>query len=201
MQGPNKIFEETAINYLRDIKSLNFQGISEKLGLRPHKNKYMIHFLNRNYIITDNGFQTVSNENAPYDVLIVLCRYLLLCPEKKPLDKELSSFRDLKDSGPLTVYFSHDVEMKIANHFAGKKDQLIKACKALGGYESGVFTGYDFGARFDVLPKIPMVLLFNDRDNEFDATVKLLFEKRAAAYLDAECLAILGNILYRSLIT
>ncbi len=201
MQGPNKIFEETAINYLKDIKTLDFKSLSGKLGLRPHGNRHMIRFLNKDYIISDSGFYTVSNENAPYDVLIVLCRYLLLCPKEEPKGKELSSFRDLKDSGPLTVYFSHDVEMKIANHFAGKKDQLAKACKALGGFENGDFEGYDVGARFDVLPKIPVVLFFNDRDDEFDATAKLLFEKRAEAYLDAECLAILGNIFYRSLIT
>jgi hypothetical protein len=78
---------------------------------------------------------------------------------------------------------------------------MIRACRLLGGYESGVSAGYDMGVRFDVLPKIPLVLLFNDRDNEFDATVTLLFGKRAESYLDAECLAILGNLLCQSLKT
>ena len=124
-----------------------------------------------------------------------------MCPAVEPAGAELSSFRDFKDSGPLTVYFSHDVETKTARRFAGKKDALIRACRLSGGYESGVSAGYDAGARFDALPKIPVVLLFNDKGDEFDATAKLLFEKRAESYLDAECLAILGNLLCQCLIT
>ena len=45
------------------------------------------------------------------------------------------------------------------------------------------------------LPKVPVLLLFNDADDEFPADCKVLFERRAEHYLDMECLAILGNIL------
>ncbi len=201
MPEPNKAFKETCENYINKIQALDLREISERLGLKPSGDRFALRCLNRDYIISEQGFHTVSNESAPLDVLIVLSRYLLLCPVSEPAGAELSSFRDLKDSGPLTVYFAHDVEMKIAMHFSGKKDELIRICRIKGGYESGVSAGYDFGARFDVLPKIPVVLLFNDKDKEFDATAKLLFEKRADAYLDAECLAILGNLFCRSLIT
>jgi hypothetical protein len=201
MPGPNTVFKETCQNYLKEIQRIDLQEISEKLGLTTHGDNFFIRCLNREYNISEHGFQTISHETAPYDVFIVLSRYLLMCPAVEPAGAELSSFRDFKDSGPLTVYFSHDVETKMARHFAGKKDELIMACRSMGGYESGVSAGYDVGARFDVLPKIPLVLLFNDRDNEFDATVTLLFEKRAESYLDAECLAILGNLLCQSLKT
>ncbi len=53
--------------------------------------------------------------------------------------------------------------------------------------------------QFNALPKLPMVLLFNDRDEEFPAQAKILFEQRAEVYLDAECLAILGNLLFQRL--
>jgi dienelactone hydrolase len=49
--------------------------------------------------------------------------------------------------------------------------------------------------RFDALPKIPILLLFNDADDEFPAQCLLLFERRAEKYLDMECLAILGWLL------
>jgi len=45
------------------------------------------------------------------------------------------------------------------------------------------------------LPKVPVLLLFDDADEEFPAQCKVLFERRAKNYLDPECLAILGMLL------
>ena len=45
---------------------------------------------------------------------------------------------------------------------------------------------------FDALPKIPMLLLFNDKDDEFPAQCSVLFENRAQKFLDMECLAMVG---------
>jgi hypothetical protein len=45
------------------------------------------------------------------------------------------------------------------------------------------------------LPKVPVLLLFDDVDEEFPAQCKVLFERRAEHYLDPECLAIIGRLL------
>jgi hypothetical protein len=47
----------------------------------------------------------------------------------------------------------------------------------------------------DSIPKVPLLLLYNDADDEFPAHCSILFERRAEKYLDAECLAILGMLL------
>jgi hypothetical protein len=47
----------------------------------------------------------------------------------------------------------------------------------------------------DVLPKVPSLLLFNDKDDEFPAQCSVLFEKRADKFLDMECLAMVGMLL------
>jgi Domain of unknown function (DUF3786) len=39
---------------------------------------------------------------------------------------------------------------------------------------------------------VPILLVFNDRDEDFPAHCSLLFERRAEKYLDMECLAMLG---------
>ena len=54
--------------------------------------------------------------------------------------------------------------------------------------------------KFDVLPRIPLLLLFNDADEDFPAHCSVLFEKRADTFLDAECLAIAGRLLFNKLI-
>ena len=58
---------------------------------------------------------------------------------------------------------------------------------------------YDLALKIDALPRVPIFLLFNDADEEFGAECRLLFERRAAAYLDMESTAILGVMLSAAL--
>ena len=48
---------------------------------------------------------------------------------------------------------------------------------------------------FEALPKVPILMLFNDGDDEFSARCLVLFERRAEKYLDMECLATVGWLL------
>jgi hypothetical protein len=54
---------------------------------------------------------------------------------------------------------------------------------------------YDITLVFQPLPRIPLRLLFNDKDDEFPAQCVILFERRAEDFLDTECLAIIGHFL------
>jgi len=105
------------------------------------------------------------------------------------------AYRDFKDSGPLTSYFPNAVEKPIARQFSGKLRELEKSCKAHGGFPPDIEISYELSMKFNPLPKVPMLLLYNDVDEEFPAHCSLLFEKHADKYLDAESLAILGMIL------
>ena len=61
--------------------------------------------------------------------------------------------------------------------------------------DSGNKLPYDVALAIPALPRVPLHLLFMDADDEFPAQCRILFERRAEAYLDMECLAILGWLL------
>ena len=65
----------------------------------------------------------------------------------------------------------------------------------IGGVQPQQNYPYDVAVVFRVLPRIPILLLFNDKDEEFDVQTAILFEKRADRFLDAECLAMLAEYL------
>jgi len=46
---------------------------------------------------------------------------------------------------------------------------------------------YDISAMFKALPRLPILFLFNDKDDQFPAQTSILYERRAASFLDAEC--------------
>ncbi|MCP4666106.1 MAG: DUF3786 domain-containing protein, partial [Deltaproteobacteria bacterium] len=77
--------------------------------------------------------------------------------------------------------------------------ELAEASNALGGRPPDMDLSYELSVQFDPLPRVPLLMLFNDQDEEFPATCSVLFERRAEKYLDAECLAMLGRLLFTSL--
>ncbi len=83
----------------------------------------------------------------------------------------------------------------VAEHFAGKLTALERACETLGGFPPDIELSYELSMQFNALPRVPLLLLYNDVDNEFPAHCSMLFKQGADKYLDAECLAILGGIL------
>jgi len=118
-----------------------------------------------------------------------------MCPTDFPRGEGWASYRDFRDTGPLTVYFPDNVERPIAAHFSGKLDRLKAASLALGGFPPASAPAYDLVMQFNALPRIALLLLFNDADAEFPAQCSVLFQKTADQFLDPECLAMLARIL------
>ena len=199
MPQVSPVFEETYAHYLSKVAVLDLSSIASKLGARAEEDRLVISLFDRAYVVGPQGITESAGPRPSFDTCIVLFKYILLCPDQQPAGSDWSSFRDLKDSGPLTKYFANEVERLIAGHFAGRKAALISAGQRLGGKPPNVDLSYDVSLRFEPLARVPLLLLFNDQDEEFPAQCSVLFEERAESYLDAECLAILGGMLARQL--
>jgi hypothetical protein len=91
------------------------------------------------------------------------------------------------------------VTRPIAETFSGRLAELEKAGKKMGGYASNEEFPYDLCMQFDALPKVPLLLLFNDQDDEFPAQCGVLFEKRTEKFIDMECLAMVGMLFFEYL--
>lgn len=190
------IYEKTLTNYLAQLEGLDLASLAEKLGCDVENTEMIIPLFGKRHRVSDKGIVAPSGQQPPFDQCVILCKYLLLCPDDPPKDYEWVSYRGLKDSGPLTKYFANDVEGAISESFKGRALQLVKASEALGWCTPGIEPSYDLTVQFDALPRVPVVLLYNDADDEFPANCSVLFENRAENYLDAECLAILGRLLF-----
>jgi hypothetical protein len=199
MTSKNSVFEKTYKYYIAQVAEIDFKPIEQKLGVHAEGNDVTISLFGKPHKVSKNGITNPEGKRPSLDICVILCKYLLLCPDVYPREKEWVSFRDLKNSGPLTSYFANDVERAIAVCFAGRLDDLKEASKLLGGYPPDIEVAYDLAMQFDALPRVPVMLLFNDADDEFPAKSSVLFERRAEKYLDAECLAMVGRLLFTSL--
>lgn len=186
------VFEKTYHRYLAELAGIDFAFVEKRLGIRVEEKKLIIPFFNRNYRVDKNGVADMDGEKAPFDISVILFKYLMLCPKNPPTDKKWVAFREIKGAAPLIGYFSNEVEKVISKRFSGRLGALKKAVERFWGYPSENEFPYLFSAQFDALPRIRLLMVFNDADNEFQAHCSVLFEKRSEAYLDPECLAIIG---------
>jgi hypothetical protein len=201
MKKQNPIFEKHYNDYLEKIAGIDLSARSQILGISLEENgkTAVITYFGSDYRVSCKGVVDNRGMRPNYAICVLLLKYLLLCPERRPVEDDWVNYRDLKDSGPLAVYFNDNVINAISRRYSGRSD-ILKAAAAAGvGNIPDSDYPYDVALFFRALPCVPMLLLFNDADDEFPAQTTVLFEKRADQFLDAECLAMLAVALYEHL--
>ena len=195
----SSVFEETYSNYLAQIAELDFKKIAERLGAEVIGDELIIPVFGEPIRISTAGISGPSGTRPNFSVCVILFKYLLLCPGDDPLENDWVSFKDFKDSAPFSGAFVNYTEAPLAKYFSGRLKDLEAACCDIHGHPPVTTFSYDLCMQFNALPKIPVLLLFNDGDDEFPAQCMLLFERRAENYLDMECLAMVGMLLFEYL--
>ena len=200
MTGKSSIFEETYQNYLTQLAGIDLASRADILGMEIKGGEAVVPLMGKTYRISPKGVFDPSGKEPLHAVSILLCRYLLLCPGREPSGDNWVTYKDFKDAAPFVGGFVSNTEKALVKEFSSRLELLQGACQKLGGGPADLELSYQIVSRFDVLPKIPILLLFNDEDEEFPAQGALLFQQKAAGYLDMECLAILGWLLTDALI-
>jgi hypothetical protein len=190
------VFEKTYRDYLAQLRQIDLASSAAELGAAVEGNALKIPLFGNQHTVSADGISDPMGKRPSHDICVILSKYVLLCPHGRLENNQWVSFRDFKDSGPLITYFAHDVERGIASFFSGRLNDLEKACAALKGSPPRLEATYDLSRRFEALPRLPIILLYNDADEEFPAKCAILFEARAERYLDAECLAMVGWQLF-----
>jgi len=193
------IYGQTYKDYLARIAELDLPFLADNLGMQFDGRHVILPFFGKPYRVSAKGITDPSNRQPHLSVSVILCKYLLMCPMIEPLAGNWMSYKDFKDAAPLTRAFYNTVTHPVAETFSGRLTELEKAGKRIGGYAPVDEFSYDLGMQFDALPKVPMLLLFNDKDDEFPAQCSVLFEKRAEQFLDMECLAMVGMLFFQYL--
>lgn len=194
------VFEETYRDYLKQLAATDYLARADVLGARISGTELGIDFYGETYRVSSAGITNASGKRANFAVSVVLCKYTLVCPREVVTDGPWVTYREFKDAGPLTGYFNSNTNKTLETAFSGRLDLLEKACQKLGAAPLQDEAAYDRSFMFAALPRIPVLLRFNDSDDEFPAHCSILFRQSAEHYLDMESLAIAGTFLAGNLI-
>lgn len=200
MKETSPVFEENYRFYLDRLTAVDLPARAEVLGAGAEGGGLIVPFFGKPHRISSGGVVGPDGLRPSYGVCIILFKYVLLCPEKVPPRGPWTAFRDFRDAGPLVVFFANDVEAALARGFQGELPRLESAAAHLGGRAPEGAYSHDLAVQFDPLPRVSMLMLFNDRDEEFPAGCSVLFEKRTEDFLDMESVAVLGHLLAGNLV-
>lgn len=176
---------------LKDLLSLLFgkdeMSFAQGLGATAGDGSIRVPFFNRECTVRSDGVFLGETHLHPIPSIIVV-RYLLEGGDDRLLNMWVP-FRDLKDGSQMGSYVQSKIEDRIAHHCAGKKEYLEERLRALGGNVYRTEKSPDLAVALQPFPRIPLLVLFWDRDTEFTGSLQFLFDKSARAFLDIESLA------------
>ncbi len=121
---------------------------------------------------------------------ILVLRYLLTAGDDQLRNKWVP-YREFKDGAQFASYIKANIEDRLAKEFSGKQTLLRERLQALGASMYRSEAKPDVAAALHPFPRAPLLIIFWDKDEEFDASFQFLFDESAAAVLDMEALAVL----------
>jgi hypothetical protein len=189
------VFDEIKEDYLKQILA-NWDDIDlEALGLVRGKDGIEVPFYNRRYLVSPDGIKGGESHILGHMTYVTISQYLLGPAKKATGPVDWASFKEFPDGAPYGGGFQDVVERKLAQVFSGRLEELRKRCEELGGFQPEKDYSYDLVQCFQALPKVPVLLLFNDEEDMFPAQCSVLFQSDCAGYLDMESVVMVGTSL------
>jgi hypothetical protein len=185
----SKVFKETYNKYLSHMSDIDLLPHAFRLGAEPAGDALIIPYYETPFRISTDGVFYETGKRANFPISVVLFQYVFHCPSEIPITGDWVTFREFKDAGPLGGYFTSNNNKIIETTFERNPEALQYACNRLGGRLLDDDPSWDFSVAFDMLPRVPIRLRFNDKDDEFSAQSSILFRQSAESYIDMESLA------------
>jgi Domain of unknown function (DUF3786) len=135
-------------------------------------------------------------EAAGRDTLIIL--HYLIGADGMPVKEEWVAYRDLPGARYHEPAFVAEVERPLSQGLAGRFDDLRRWARDRATAKD---VPGDIAVAWYALPRVPLLLIFNEADEEFAAGARMLFDISAPDYLPTEDLSVLAEIATQHLLS
>ncbi len=194
--GQRKIYEDL----LDRLANGDIAASAERLDLLLNDaGEAEVPFFGATYLVSREGVRRSDGQSFPYAIGSVLIHYILKGSLNRAKGKSVT-FAEL--AGPLFKQGSYSqgaLEGPIIKRFQGRLPELLATASSVGGRQGGEAGLGGVSLIFDLLPHIPLQLIFYDRDDEFPARATLLFDHNATQIIDFEVLAVLVTLFVQYL--
>lgn len=178
---------------LAKIAPADFHALAEACGasyLAGPPEALQVDFLGLPHRITRDDVVALGGEAPSVWVKIFLLIYATRAPGTRPAG-EWASFRELPNTTSKSKSFEANTD-RIGRTFEGKIADLDRAVAQAGG-RAEAFGSADRAWAFRALPRVELLLLFWDRQEDFGARASLLVDRQILDYLDQEAIVFLAE--------
>lgn len=186
---------------LPKLTKCNLWESAARFGLAIDANgNITIDFLRRQYSITNTGVTPVDGKPVNINNRSILIHYVLSQGTGDPV----YSFKPLFHM--TTVFASADtgkasmMDAPLIKTFGNDVNKLEETIIKLGGKPEVSKESYSRCWLLEVLPKIPVKIIYREADEDFPVEIQTQFDESAPEFLEFECLAFLCGCLVRALI-
>ena len=151
-----------------------------------------LRFLDGSYRATRTGVSSLRGDVPSVSVKILLLIYLTRA-SGRPESGVWISYRDLPNTVSKSKSFE-EAASRVAKAFSGDSDRLERTVRSLGGRPADSSSA-DKAFCIQVLPRVSVLLLFWDEEEEFPARVSLLLDRAVLDYLDQEAIVFMAEAL------
>ena len=144
---------------------------------------YIIYFSKRFRIDRKNGFITENGKSPGFDTVMNIYNTFYYSAAQPVASGNLVAFRQVKRVYPFEAAYRRTIIFRLQELFAGKTEELRKACEALGGT---LLPQGDVGYVLPVFPFLNIAVLFWDKDEEFEAQANMLFDSEITEFMHEE---------------
>lgn len=159
-----------------------------------------INFLKRDYHITNTGVIPADRKPVNINNRSILIHYVLSQGTGEPAYSFKPLFR------MTTIFSSGDtgkasmMDAPLITAFGNDPNKLAETIVKLGGKPEPAKEPYCRSWLLEVLPKIPVKIIYREADEDFPVEIQTQFDESAPEFLEFECLAFLCGCLVRALI-
>ncbi len=164
-------------------------------ALRSGPDGVELRFLDARYLVTREDVLALDGDAPTVWVKVFLLIYLTRATGRAEAGRWIS-YRDLPNAVSKAASFE-ECAAGIAEAFAGDTDGLERRVRQLGGEAAAgpQAAVADRAFLLRALPRVSLLLLFWDAEEEFEARVSLLLDQHVLDYLDQEAIVFLGEAL------
>lgn len=194
----NRAFEEMRKVAVDWLAGLNPGKIAENAGFAYDERAAQFSFASLGTDVrVDYPSYQVTPKLEQWQHLVIL-HYMKLA-DGAPLTGQWMTMAEVKDGMVRGGDFDRRCERAICDRLSRmSEDELAEKCRSIGG--RAMESNADFTARFDFLPRYPLLLKLWYADEEFPASGKLLLDRSADHYLPIEDAVTVGQLIMEKLL-
>ncbi len=191
-----------ALQWARErYASMEIDSLPERIGgtIIDHGGQKVLElpYFNTTVLISADGIEKKDGSPVTRNEQTFLYIHMAQGGSDNPTGK-WKSLKEFPNTVSKVVSMVSRVENPLQEAFAGRVGELRKRAERIGGTDrSGDYDSADLALKFQVLPRVPVMLVLWDAEPEdgFGADVKLLFDETITRHLDIESIMFLSERL------